>query len=347
MNSKSVPWFAGVGTTLVVCSCLTVMCGCTKKDAVVADVDPDKGTPPPLAEAAQPDAAAVVVEVNGEKLTRAEVTADIDRALNYQRSRGMPENMLAGLRPRLEKQAVERFVGKTVLLAEARRREVEVSDAEVTAKLDEIKGRLPGGLTLDAAMQAQSMTIDDLKGDIVDDIKIRSVIDACTNNLPAPSEAEVATYYTNSIASAGDKERRARHILIKCEGTNAAVRATKKAEIEGYHKQLQEGADFAALAKEHSDCPSGQRGGDLGVIGRGQMVKQFEEAAFGQEVNAVGPVIETKFGYHIVQVVPRKTLAEAREELALQQKQTAVEGYVESLKSAADIKYAEGATAIQ
>ncbi|MBW2457113.1 MAG: peptidylprolyl isomerase, partial [Deltaproteobacteria bacterium] len=60
------------------------------------------------------------------------------------------------------------------------------------------------------------------------------------------------------------------------------------------------GADFTALAQQHSDCPSGKSGGDLGPFGRGQMVKAFEETTFGMEVGALSDVVETPFGYHLI-----------------------------------------------
>ncbi len=65
--------------------------------------------------------------------------------------------------------------------------------------------------------------------------------------------------------------------------------------------QLQGGADFAELARAHSDCPSSAKGGDLGTFGRGQMVGPFEEAAFGMQVGQTSGVVETPFGYHIIQ----------------------------------------------
>jgi len=64
--------------------------------------------------------------------------------------------------------------------------------------------------------------------------------------------------------------------------------------------KLESGADFATLAKEHSDCPSGAKGGDLGPFGRGQMVGAFEDTTFGMQVGQTSGVVETQFGYHLI-----------------------------------------------
>lgn len=96
----------------------------------------------------------------------------------------------------------------------------------------------------------------------------------------------------------------ASHILLMYQGSmrSTATRSKDEAkqQIESIHQELGQGGDFAALAKTHSDCPSGQQGGDLGSFGRGQMVKEFEETAFGLDVGQTSGVVETPFGYHII-----------------------------------------------
>ena len=83
---------------------------------------------------------------------------------------------------------------------------------------------------------------------------------------------------------------------------STATRSREKAleEIKGLKAQLDDGADFVELAKEHSDCPSSRQGGDLGDFGRGSMVPEFEEAVFGMGVGGVSDVVETAFGYHLI-----------------------------------------------
>lgn len=86
----------------------------------------------------------------------------------------------------------------------------------------------------------------------------------------------------------------ARHILVDSEEDCAAL----KSEIEG-------GADFAEIARQHSNCPSGQRGGDLGSFGRGMMVPEFDEVVFSAEVGTVQGPVKTQFGYHLIEVTSR------------------------------------------
>ncbi|MBL1379416.1 peptidylprolyl isomerase PpiC [Zobellella iuensis] len=84
------------------------------------------------------------------------------------------------------------------------------------------------------------------------------------------------------------------HILVKTE-----------AECLALKQQLDKGADFGKLAKKHSICPSGKRGGDLGEFNKGDMVGPFDKAVFGgPELKVQGPV-KTRFGYHLIKVLYR------------------------------------------
>ena len=65
--------------------------------------------------------------------------------------------------------------------------------------------------------------------------------------------------------------------------------------------RLDAGEDFGELAKANSDCPSGQRGGDLGSFSKGQMVPEFDAAVFTMEIGSTSDVVETPFGYHLIQ----------------------------------------------
>ena len=87
---------------------------------------------------------------------------------------------------------------------------------------------------------------------------------------------------------------RARHILVS---TSDACQDLKT-QIEG-------GADFADLARQHSTCPSGQQGGDLGEFSPGQMVREFDEVVFKEDLGTVHGPVKTQFGYHLIEITSR------------------------------------------
>ena len=97
----------------------------------------------------------------------------------------------------------------------------------------------------------------------------------------------------------------ASHILLMYAGsTRSSATRTKDealAQMQDLKVQIDGGADFAALALEHSDCPSGADGGALGTFSKGQMVKPFEDATLALEIGAISDVVETDFGYHLIQ----------------------------------------------
>lgn len=97
---------------------------------------------------------------------------------------------------------------------------------------------------------------------------------------------------------------RASHILLMYQGS---ARSTATRSKEEAHRRILElkqeidgGASFEELARANSDCPSNSRGGDLGEFGPGQMVPEFDKAAFGMEVGATSDVVETPFGFHLI-----------------------------------------------
>ena len=90
------------------------------------------------------------------------------------------------------------------------------------------------------------------------------------------------------------KRAAARHILVKTESA-----------CEGLKADLDAGADFAEIARKHSQCPSARRGGDLGEFGPGEMVKEFDQVVFSAPIGEVQGPIKPQFGYHLVEVTQR------------------------------------------
>ncbi len=165
----------------------------------------------------------------------------------------------------------------------------------------------------------------------------------------AVSDADVQKAYADNAKQY--EQVKARHILIAPKGSPAAQTGKKeltddeaKAKAEDLRKQIVAGASFEELAKKESDdAGSGARGGDLGSFGHGQMVPEFEAAAFAAKVGDVTPVVKTQFGYHIIKVEAHdsKPLAEVRPEIEKNLKQVKLHAALDAMKDSAHPVYDE------
>jgi peptidyl-prolyl cis-trans isomerase C len=193
-----------------------------------------------------------------------------------------------------------------------------------------------------------------IRNEITGNIKIRKLLEQFSSNTVEVTDQEVtefmATYKNNLMMP---ETVTARHILIAtAPGDDEKTKGDKKQKAEDVRKKLLDGGDFAELAKEYSDHPSKQRGGDLGSFTRERMTPffsdAFSDAAFSQETNAVGPIVETQHGYHIIQVTEHNQAGMAPREKILdilkgQKREKAFRAYLDGLKAKAAIKYSDDA----
>jgi len=121
---------------------------------------------------------------------------------------------------------------------------------------------------------------------------------------PAVSDVELEAYYRQNLNRYSSPEQRsARHILFKtAEGESEEVLSEKYQRAEEVLDMAQSGEDFAELAKQFSEGPTGPKGGDLGTFSRGRMVKPFEDVVFALSEGEISDVVETQFGFHIIKL---------------------------------------------
>ena len=235
------------------------------------------------APAKQPDGAALIC--NGDVLTFDELNESANTQLQAAIARGMfgmEEDNAEAKQKALEQirlQIASRSIEKFILTQEAKRRNLAVTDDDFNAEL----------ARAEEYAKAQNMTLDEFiaSTQIPKEVLFREI----RENLLI---TKLITTLQDAIVIAPDE--------IAAEQARAAE-ARKK--IEDLKKQIDEGADFAELAKANSDCPSSARGGDLGEFGRGQMVKPFEDAAFTLDIGAVSDIVTTQFGFHIIKVTAK------------------------------------------
>lgn len=296
---------------------------------------------------------AMVVEVDEAVLSKDELEKQVGYALAARDMGDIPPQFLGqDVRDQLGKEIIERFIAQNVLLSEAARQNITAGEEDIAQAIGEISAGLPEGMTLAEALEGYGMTVAQFREDISRDLRIRKLIDGKTADVESATESEIKGFYDESLeyfqvpASA-----HTRHILVECEqDASEEMHAEKKSKAESIRKQLVDGADFTELARKQSDCPSGQKGGDLGELTRGQTVKEFEDAAFSQPLNETGPVVQTQFGYHIIETLDRteahaRPIDEVREDIARflvdRKKQDVIEQYIQELRGRSTIRYGE------
>ncbi len=248
----------------------------------------------------------------------------------------------------MKKQLMEEFVLRTILANEANNKKIVATEKEVQAALSQIKANIPPDKKIEDFLKENSIR----KEDIALGIKIRKLVEMEGGKKTKPTQKEISKFFTDNKEKFTTQDSvHVRHILVTIDAKDdEKTKAEKKARIDNLRKKLLEGADFAEMAKTNSDCPSKDNGGDLGEVKRGQTVKAFEDAAFSQEVNKIGPVVTTEFGHHIIQVLGRSPgkvvkLDEVKDKIAMhleQQKQQATFTQMTArLRKNAAIKYYE------
>lgn len=259
----------------------------------------------------------------------------------------IPPERIEPIKASMLQSTIEQFIEKTVLLQEAKKRNIEVTPEDTEKALAEVASQLPDGMTIDQAMDQSPWGRENLMNEMTASIRTRKLIDELTNVDISVTEEEADAFYIENKDRLDQPERiSARHILIAAaENDTPEIKAEKKKQIEDIRQKIVDGADFAEMATQHSVCSSGKMGGALGEFNReSRFLPEFKEAAFNQDLNEIGPVVETEAGYHIIQVTDKKDAETMPEEKVMEivKRQKAgmlVRNFISELREKADIKY--------
>jgi peptidyl-prolyl cis-trans isomerase C len=279
---------------LPVCAVLIGLCGACNKETATPASSPSKiaaskaaGETPvmsmPAAIVPPGGTNAVAASVDDTKL----MFTDLEKqatAMVTARGDQIPKEQEAMAVQYFERRLVQSFIPKTLLLNEARRLKIALSDEDRKKTMEALANMAKQqGVTTDELLKQFPLGEKAARAELEDGAMIDKLIETEVRAKIKVSDADL----TAAMADA-QKERTA-----------------KKAQIDSIRAKLVAGAgtNFVELAQEVSDCPSGKRsGGDLGSFTRDQMVKPFADAAFSQKIGEIGPVVETQFGYHIIKV---------------------------------------------
>lgn len=287
----------------------------------------------------------VLARVGDTEITSEEVMGQIDTML-ARSGQPMDPQTKEMYRSMLLQQVVEGRIVRSLLQKATDEEGIEITEEEIDQTIAELVQSLPPGITLDDALARERINPVEFRDSLRLDVKINKLLEAKAADIAVPDEEAIRKFYEeNQHFFERPETAKASHILVMIDEETDEETARQK--IEDIRRQLLEGADFAELAMEHSACPSGREGGDLGAISRGQMVPPFDEAVFSQEIGKIGEVVLTQFGYHVIKVTDRQeahiqSLEEVYgtiEQVQQQQKQQeAVQEYIEKLREGADVE---------
>lgn len=300
----------------------------------------------------QPAPSDVLIRVNGEEITRGEVMEAMNSSMQQMAGRVPPQQMQQ-LSAQMYGQIKQDMINQKLLEAAIAESDVVVTEEAVAEQIEEIRASVPEGLPLETALSAQGMSMEELTKGLKEEMVMGQFLETIVADIDdATEEGAMAFYEENPESFEEPAKVSASHILISFEAEDSEEdKAAKKASLSEIRGSIiTEEITFEDAATEHSGCPSKAEGGSLGSFGKGQMVPEFEVAAFSQEVGEVGDIVETNFGYHIIKVTERTDdrkmpFDEVKDQLidylSLQKKQKAVAAYVESLRSNATIEELE------
>jgi peptidyl-prolyl cis-trans isomerase C len=285
--------------------------------------------------------------VNGTVISVDELNSEVDQAKRRMAQQGRPVQETDDAK--MKGQILDRLIEQQLLYAQSKKEGIKIADKTIDEHLAKLKARFPSQQEFEKALKQMNLTEASLKEKTREGMAIQELITKEVASKVTISDAEVEKFYKSHPEFFKQPEQvKASHILIKSEDKDdQAKKDAAKKKIEDIQKKVKNGGDFASLAKEYSEGPSGKQGGDLGFFGRGQMVKPFEDAAFALEPGQVSDIVKTRFGYHLIKVTDKKAagtvpLKDVKEKirgyLKQQKVNTALEAYIKKLKEGAKIE---------
>jgi len=277
---------------------------------------------------------------------------EVNRGLLYQQQRMLATTGQV-IRPEMMTEArnmvLENLIDRELLYQQSRKKGIVIDDAQVNEQLDRLKKQYPSEQAFKESVAEEHLSEDSLKSQIKMSLAVQKFVDREFGANLDVAEGEAKAFYDEHPEYFTQPEViRVSEILIKVDPkAEAAKKQEARKKLEDIQKRLQKGEDFAILAKDFSQSASAAQGGDLGIVPRGRMPKEFDDAAFSLKAGELSGVVETGLGFQLIKVhektpqkvVPFKDVEEKiRQHLANQKLKKRVDEYLNEVKKTAKIE---------
>lgn len=287
---------------------------------------------------------ALAAKVNGDAIYWSQVDAEVTRAAaQFQIDPKSKE--FDKQRADIQKAVIDQLVAMKIVVQEARKRNLMATDKEVDEQLTGIRQRFPSENDFNSALARNGFTATTLRDAIRVNLTQKRLADAVAQGEVSEDEMR-AQFDKNRAQYDKPAQIKVSHILFKISDASQEAVAQAKAKI--VQSKLAEGAKFEDLAKQYSDDPgSAQRGGDLGFVTKGSLVKEFEDAAWSLKPGDTSGLVRTQYGLHIIRVFEvkdaqkadfDKAKAEIRGQLLQTKREKAFEGWLDQQRKVAKIE---------
>ncbi|HEY4745734.1 MAG TPA: peptidylprolyl isomerase [Desulfuromonadaceae bacterium] len=229
-----------------------------------------------------------------------------------------------------DQQALTQVVSAELIYQAGQKLPVKDLDKQVDDRMAQHRARFASAEDFAKAIKGMDMDEKELREFTRRDLVVANFIEQSIAAKITVSEADSKAFYDqNSDKFVNSASVRASHILCGVDAkATAEERKNAREKAQKLRKELAAGADFAALARDNSTCPSSKQGGDLGYFGKGQMVPPFEQAAFALKPGEISDVVETQFGYHVIKLTDKKDA----ETVAFKDARPRIEEYLKNQK---------------
>jgi parvulin-like peptidyl-prolyl isomerase len=208
----------------------------------------------------------------------------------------------------LKKEALDQLIDRELLWQDARSKGLVAPAKEVDAAMAIFREKIPDPVRRRNALDAAGFTEESYAEHVKGELSIRRLVEKDIAPKVKVTKADVHAFYEGHLDRFTEPAQvRARHVLVKvAPDADAERKAEARGRIDAVLAAAKGGADFADLARSHSEDETAAQGGDLGWFSRGRMVPPFEAAAFALEPGGTSDVVETQFGLHVIRVEERR-----------------------------------------